>query len=69
MKLHETIRADIPSFSQLLGYDKGLKISELFPSPVKKPQVINFMNRLESQDISTVNLGESLANTPLYSIL
>lgn len=58
-----------PSHRQLLGYDKGVKMSELFPSPAKKPKLVNLMKQLESQDISTATLGESLANTPLYRIL
>ncbi|KAL4719281.1 hypothetical protein ACJJTC_004950 [Scirpophaga incertulas] len=58
-----------PSHRQLLGYDKGLKMSELFPTPAKKPKLLNVCIQLESRDISTATLGESLAITPLYRIL
>ncbi|KAL4711581.1 hypothetical protein ACJJTC_003598 [Scirpophaga incertulas] len=52
-----------PSHRQLLGYDKGLKMSELFPTPAKKPKLLNVCKQLESRDISTATLGESLMTT------
>lgn len=36
-----------PSYRQLLGYNKELKMFELYPSPVKKALLINLMRTLK----------------------
>lgn len=38
-------------------------MSELFVSPVRKPQLMNLIEQLDSEDISKATLGESLGDT------
>ncbi|KAL4721287.1 hypothetical protein ACJJTC_014294 [Scirpophaga incertulas] len=58
-----------PTYRQLLGYDKGVTMAELFPTPPISIKLNKLMEQLESKDLSTATLGESLAHTPLYKIL
>ncbi|RVE42935.1 hypothetical protein evm_012413 [Chilo suppressalis] len=58
-----------PTYRQLLGYDKGVTMAELFPTPPTSIKLNNLMKQQESKDISTATLGKSLAHTPLYKIL
>lgn len=54
-----------PTQRQLLGYDKGERISKLFtPQPLCRKAL-----KLEPVKITTANLPDSFANTPLGEML
>lgn len=54
-----------PSHRQLLGYDKGMRMTGLFPTLPLSAKI----SKLKPCQISTTILGESLAQTPLFTML
>lgn len=54
-----------PTQRQLLGYDKGEKMSKLFTSQ----HLCREASKLKPVEITTANLPDSLANTPLAKML